>query len=56
MAVLVVAEHDNTALKGATFNTVTAARALSDKGAGDVVVLVAGAVPAAGRWGLATRS
>jgi len=39
MSVLVIAEHDNEALKGATFNVVTAAAAL---GAGDVDMLVAG--------------
>jgi electron transfer flavoprotein alpha subunit len=38
MAVLVVAEHDNAGLKGATLNTVTAAAEL-----GEVTVLVAGA-------------
>ncbi|SEI52380.1 electron transfer flavoprotein subunit alpha/FixB family protein [Pseudomonas sp. NFACC07-1] len=38
MAVLVIAEHDNTALKSATYNTVTAALQLG----GDVHVLVAG--------------
>ncbi len=38
MAVLVIAEHDNAALKPATLNTVTAAMAL-----GEVTVLVAGA-------------
>ncbi|MBO32902.1 MAG: FAD-binding protein [Rhodospirillales bacterium] len=38
MSVLVVAEHDNVVLKGATFNTVAAAAQL-----GDVEVLVAGA-------------
>ena len=38
MSVLVVADHDNTALKGATFNTVAAAALL-----GDVEILVAGA-------------
>ena len=37
MTVLVVAEHDNKALKGATFNTVTAAKAF-----GPVTVLIAG--------------
>ncbi len=37
MAVLVIAEHDNTALKSATLNTVTAAAAL-----GEVHLLVAG--------------
>ncbi len=40
MGVLIVAEHDNAALKGATFNAVTAAAAL---GAGDIDMLVAGA-------------
>ena len=38
MSVLVIAEHDNTALKPATLHTVTAAVAL-----GDVTVLIAGA-------------
>ena len=38
MTALVIAEHDNTSVKGATFNTVTAALACS----GDVHVLVAG--------------
>ena len=38
MSALVIAEHDNTVLKGATFNTITAATALSDQ----VDVLVAG--------------
>ena len=40
MSVLIIAEHDNSVLKSATFNAVTAALAL---GAGDVDVLVAGA-------------
>ncbi|MBP6763423.1 MAG: FAD-binding protein [Rubrivivax sp.] len=39
MAALVIAEHDNTTLKGATLNTVTAALACG----GDVHLLVAGA-------------
>jgi len=39
MPVLVIAEHDNASVKGATLNTVTAAQQL---GAGDVHVLVAG--------------
>ncbi|MCH8179671.1 MAG: electron transfer flavoprotein subunit alpha/FixB family protein [Proteobacteria bacterium] len=39
MTVLVIAEHDNTSIKGATLNTVTAAKAVG----GDVHVLVAGA-------------
>ncbi len=39
MSVLVIAEHDNKALKSATLNTITAATQLG----GDVVVLVAGA-------------
>ena len=38
MSVLVIAEHDNATLKGATLNTVTAATKIG----GDVVVLVAG--------------
>ncbi|MDA9688283.1 FAD-binding protein [Gammaproteobacteria bacterium] len=38
MSILVIAEHDNNSLKGATLNTVTAATSLS----GDVVILVAG--------------
>lgn len=38
MAVLVIAEHDNAHIRGATFNTVTAAKACG----GDVHVLVAG--------------
>ncbi len=38
MSVLVIAEHDNASLKGATLNTVTAAKACG----GDVHVLVAG--------------
>ena len=37
MTVLVIADHDNAALKGATFNTVTAAQEL-----GDATILVAG--------------
>jgi len=43
MAILVIAEHDNQSLKAATLNTVAAAQQLSDKGAGDIAVLVAGA-------------
>jgi electron transfer flavoprotein alpha subunit len=43
MAVLVIAEHDNQSLKAANLNTVAAAQQLSDKGAGDITVLVAGA-------------
>ena len=42
MAILVIAEHDNATLKPSTLNTVTAARQLSDAGAGDVTILVAG--------------
>src|SRR5205085_9897830 len=38
MTSLVIAEHDNTSIRGATLNTVTAARACG----GDVHVLVAG--------------
>jgi len=43
MSALVIAEHDNTSIKGATLNTVTAAIACG----GDVHVLVAGANAAA---------
>ena len=39
MAILVIAEHDNAAIKGATLNTVAAAKAIG----GDIHVLVAGA-------------
>ncbi|HSC76235.1 MAG TPA: electron transfer flavoprotein subunit alpha/FixB family protein, partial [Pseudomonadales bacterium] len=39
MTTLVIAEHDNTSLKGATLNTVAAAKAIG----GDIHVLVAGA-------------
>ena len=38
MSILVIAEHDNNSLKGATLNTVTAATSLT----GDVAILVAG--------------
>ena len=38
MAILVIAEHDNATLKGATLNTITAATKIG----GDVEVLVAG--------------
>ena len=38
MTALVIAEHDNTSLKGATFNTITAAK----QAGGDVHVLIAG--------------
>lgn len=38
MTILVIAEHDNTALNGATLNVVTAAKAIG----GDIEVLVAG--------------
>ena len=38
MSILVIAEHDNSSLKAATLNTVTAARELGE----DVHVLVAG--------------
>jgi len=43
MSVLVIAEHDNNALKGATLNAVAAAKELG----GDIVVLVAGSNAAA---------
>ena len=42
MASLVIAEHDNASLKGATLNTVTAALAIEKSGGGDVHLLVAG--------------
>ena len=42
MPVLVIAEHDHGTLKGATLNTVTAALALAEFGAGEVHVLIAG--------------
>ncbi len=42
MAILVIAEHDNSALQASTLNTVTAAAELSGHGAGDIVMLVAG--------------
>jgi len=42
MTVLIVAEHDNTALSPATLATVTAAKQLAEKGAGEVHLLVAG--------------
>ena len=38
MSILVVAEHDNTEIKGATLSTVAAAQAIG----GDIAVLVAG--------------
>ena len=38
MTILVIAEHDNSSLKGATLNTITAATGLN----GDVSLLVAG--------------
>src|SRR5690606_18152140 len=38
MSILVVAEHDNATLKGATLNTIAAAKAIG----GDITVLVAG--------------
>ncbi len=38
MSILILAEHDNASIKGATLNTVTAAKAIG----GDIVVLVAG--------------
>ena len=39
MSILVIAEHDNAELKGATFNTIAAAKAIG----GDIHLLVAGA-------------
>ena len=43
MAILVIAEHNSQSLKAATLNTVAAAQQLSEKGAGDIAILVAGA-------------
>lgn len=43
MSILVIAEHDNSSLKGATLNTISAAQAIG----GDIDVLVAGASCAA---------
>src|ERR1700712_601361 len=42
MTTLVIAEHDNATVKGATLNTVTAALAIGKSGGGDVHVLIAG--------------
>ncbi|WP_334133506.1 electron transfer flavoprotein subunit alpha/FixB family protein [Tepidimonas sp.] len=42
MTILVIAEHDNVALKGGTLNTLGAALKLQAAGAGDIHVLVAG--------------
>ena len=42
MSVLVIAEHDNASLKGATLNTITAAAAIAKASGTDVHVLVAG--------------
>jgi electron transfer flavoprotein alpha subunit len=42
MSALVIAEHDNASVKGATLNTVTAAAAIAGFAGGDVHVLVAG--------------
>ena len=42
MASLVIAEHDNASVKGATLNTVTAALEIGKSGGGDVHVLIAG--------------
>ena len=42
MSVLVLAEHDNKALKPATLNAVAAAAEIGKAGGGDVHVLVAG--------------
>ena len=42
MAALVIAEHDNASIKGATLNTVAAALEIGKLGGGDVHVLVAG--------------
>ena len=42
MATLVIAEHDNATVRGATLNTVTAALEIGKSGGGDVHVLIAG--------------
>jgi electron transfer flavoprotein alpha subunit len=42
MTILVIAEHDNATIKGATLNTVAAAHAVSKFAGGDIYVLVAG--------------
>ena len=42
MTALVIAEHDNATIKGATLNTVTAAAEIVSMGGGEVHVLVAG--------------
>ena len=42
MSVLVIAEHDNRTLKGATLHAVTAAREIAEKAGSDVHMLVAG--------------
>ncbi|WP_137892861.1 electron transfer flavoprotein subunit alpha/FixB family protein [Ramlibacter sp. 2FC] len=42
MTALVIAEHDNASIKGATLNTVTAAAEIAKLGGGEVHVLVAG--------------
>jgi electron transfer flavoprotein alpha subunit len=47
MSVLVIAEHDNASIKGATLNTVAAARQISMFADGQVHVLVAGSQSAA---------
>jgi len=43
MPILVIAEHDHGTLKGATYNTITAALDIAKFGGGEVHVLVAGA-------------
>ncbi|MDO8457281.1 MAG: electron transfer flavoprotein subunit alpha/FixB family protein, partial [Burkholderiaceae bacterium] len=42
LAILVVAEHDNASIKGATLNTVTAAAEIGKLGGGEIHILVAG--------------
>ena len=42
MTTLVIAEHDNRTVKGATLNTVTAALEIAKRGGGEVHVLIAG--------------
>ncbi|WP_018440904.1 electron transfer flavoprotein subunit alpha/FixB family protein [Trinickia symbiotica] len=42
MTILVIAEHDNATVKGATLNTVAAAHEVAKLGGGDIHVLIAG--------------
>ncbi|WP_153135447.1 electron transfer flavoprotein subunit alpha/FixB family protein [Paraburkholderia agricolaris] len=42
MTILVIAEHDNASLKGATFNTMTAAAVIASFAANDIHMMIAG--------------